>query len=47
VLFISGTVPEPLVPGEPDPPARHSTFLVKPFAAQDLLAALHELLVRD
>jgi PAS domain S-box-containing protein len=47
VLFISGTVPDPLVPGEPDPPARHSTFLVKPFAAQDLLAALHELLVRD
>ena len=44
VLFISGTVADPLVPGDLDAPAERSQFLSKPFTERSLLGALHELL---
>jgi len=44
VLFISGTVADPLVPGDLDAPAERSQFLSKPFTERSLLEALHELL---
>ena len=44
VLFISGTVADPLAPGDLDAPAERSQFLAKPFTEHALLEALHELL---